>query len=282
MAPIAVTNGYENTMPAYARTLRDCTPPRRGCERIVYVIKNLLNMNYLINQCIYPIMDGIDDVGQGFFADGYFITAAHVVKQHPNCFIDIEGNIIKLSEMPIVLQGEGDVNKDVAQVDVAIYRYSYASPLHLSTYKPQQTDLLESHCMTVRYDNATGKYYNELDVKKATLLNREESNYFYCSCLRFGGSSGSPLLVGNQVVGIMHGGDGKTTGIESLGLCAFLKIESFLFPPDRLLVKRPKVTRAGYNTTDYDPYGHYNYNEEARKQLEDAFEGEPDTHWNTD
>lgn len=29
-------------------------------------------MNYLINQCIYPIMDGIDDVGQGFLADGYF------------------------------------------------------------------------------------------------------------------------------------------------------------------------------------------------------------------
>ena len=75
MAPIAKTNGYGNTMPVWTSTLWDCTPLRRGCERIVYVIKNLLNMNYLINQCIYPIMDGIDDVGQGFFADGYFITA---------------------------------------------------------------------------------------------------------------------------------------------------------------------------------------------------------------
>ena len=81
---------------------------------------------------------------------------------------------------------------------------------------------------------------------------------------------------------IMHGGDGKTTGIESIGLCAFLKIESFLFPSDRLAAKRPKVTRAGYNTTDYDPYGHYNHDAEARKQSEDAYEGEPDTHWNTD
>ena len=87
MAPIAKTNGYENTMPAYARTLRDCTPPRRGCERIVYVIKNLLNMNYLINQCIYPIMDGIDDVGQGFFADGYFITAVQGHKGLSRCVL---------------------------------------------------------------------------------------------------------------------------------------------------------------------------------------------------
>ena len=239
-------------------------------------------MDYLINQCIFPIMDGIDDVGQGFLADGYFITAAHVVKHHPNCFIDIGSNIIKLSEIPLVLIGEGDVDRDAGQVDVAIYRYGYASPLHLSTYKPQQTDLLESHCMMVRYDNTTGKYYNELDVKSAILLNREDENYFYCRCLRFGGSSGSPLLFGNQVVGIMHGGDGKTTGIESIGLCAFLKIESFLFPSDRLAAKRPKVTRAGYNTTDYDPYGHYNHDAEARKQSEYAYEGEPDTHWNTD
>ena len=38
MAPIAKTNGYENTMPAYARTLRDCTPPRRGCEGFVSIV----------------------------------------------------------------------------------------------------------------------------------------------------------------------------------------------------------------------------------------------------
>ena len=86
-------------------------------------------MDYLINQCIFPIMDGIDDVGQGFLADGYFITAAHVVKQHPNCFINTGGNIIKLSEIPLVLIGEGDIDRDAGQVDVAIYRYSYASTL---------------------------------------------------------------------------------------------------------------------------------------------------------
>ncbi len=238
-------------------------------------------MDYLINKCIYPIMDGIDDVGQFFFADGYFITAAHVVKQHPNCFINIEGTIIKLSDIPLVVQGEGDVDKDPDQVDVAIYKYSVASPLHLSTYKPQQTDLLESHCMAVRYDNTTGRYYNELDVKKAILLNREEGNYFYCSCFRFGGSSGSPLLIGNQVVGMMHGGDGRTTGIESVGLCAFLKIESFLFPPDRLVEKRSKVVKPITQSFVFASIGHLLHlcdeTVEARQQFFDERSGKPIT-----
>jgi len=35
-------------------------------------------MKYLIEDYIHPIMDGSDCVGQGFEADGYFVTAAHV------------------------------------------------------------------------------------------------------------------------------------------------------------------------------------------------------------
>ncbi len=45
-------------------------------------------MNYLINQCIYPIMDEIDDVGQGFFADEYFITAVQGHKGLSRCVLD--------------------------------------------------------------------------------------------------------------------------------------------------------------------------------------------------
>ena len=59
-------------------------------------------------------------------------------------------------------------------------------------------------------------------MENALVLGEEEGNYFYCKCKRFGGSSGSPLLWENQVVGIMHGGEGKYL------YCAFLKIESFI------------------------------------------------------
>jgi hypothetical protein len=36
---------------------------------------------------------------------------------------------------------------------------------------------------------------------------------------------------------------------------------------------RPSNPKAGYNKTDYDPYGYYNPNVEAKKQNKDAFDG---------
>lgn len=221
-------------------------------------------MDYLIDQCIVLIMDGIDDVGQGFFADGYFITAAHVVKQFPECYIDIEGNKLKLSELPLVLKGDIDVRKDEHKVDVSIYRYDRASPLHLSTYKPQKDDILKCYRMALCQDPMTGKYYKKIIVERAYLLEKEEGNYIYCVSKLYFGSSGCPLLFGNQVVGVMHGGDG------SIHLCAFLKPESFMFSPEDNNSNACKI--AGYNTTDYNPY-EYNHNAEARKLYGDAFDG---------
>ena len=49
----------------------------------------------------------------------------------------------------------------------------------------------------------------------------------------------------------------------------------------RDLSNKEKAKRM-YDKPDYDPYGHYNYNAEARKQLSDASEGESDARWNTD
>jgi hypothetical protein len=49
----------------------------------------------------------------------------------------------------------------------------------------------------------------------------------------------------------------------------------------RDLSNKEKAKRM-YDKPDYDPYGHYNYNAEARKQLSDAYEGESDARWNTD
>ena len=49
----------------------------------------------------------------------------------------------------------------------------------------------------------------------------------------------------------------------------------------RDLSNKEKAKRM-YDKPDYDPYGHYNYNAEARKQLSDAHEGESDARWNTE
>ena len=46
-------------------------------------------------------------------------------------------------------------------------------------------------------------------------------NYFVCECVRHEGSSGSPLLNNNDVVGIMHGGYGNDE-------CVFLSASAII------------------------------------------------------
>lgn len=193
-------------------------------------------MKPLISQCIYPIMDGNDNVGQGFFADGLFITAAHVVKDSPKCYIKIGEKRIRLSEIDPILIGEGDVDSDPYQIDAAVYKLDAPiNLLHLSAYKPQVSDLLKSYCVYPKFE--WGRWANCLSVENALLLEgeSEEGNYFYCRCNRDKGSSGSPVLKGTDVVGIMHGGD------KDKELCAFLRIDSILFPNTNRCINPQKV-----------------------------------------
>ena len=170
-------------------------------------------------------MDGSENVGQGFIADGYFITAAHVINDNPRSYINLNGANVKLSELEPIMKGEGEVDRDPYQIDAAVYKVkSVNSFLHLSSYKPQTSDLLRNFCIFPKF--YFGRYSNELSVEDALLLDgeSEEGNYFYCKCNRNRGSSGSPLLKGTEVVGIMHGGD------KSQKLCSFLRTSALLFP----------------------------------------------------
>lgn len=193
-------------------------------------------MRYTIAPYIYPIMVGNDCVGQGFVADGFFITAAHVVKDNPNCYIKIGDHKVMLCNykyqygrkvIDAYYIGKGDTYKDPKQIDVALYKFSSSnSSLHLNLHKPKVGEILNSCCVVPAFDTTTYIYHNEFSEENAMVLKAEEGNYFYCECERFCGSCGSPLLWENQVVGIMHGGDDN--GL----ICAFLKIESFIFDID--------------------------------------------------
>lgn len=183
-------------------------------------------MKYLIEPYIYPIMDGDETVGQGFASDGYFITAAHVVRDYPMCFINLGKLKVQLSSIKPLYIGKGDIDKDPNQTDVAIYKLGDRdSSLHLSIKAPLSTETYKSCCVHTKFDSSTNEYHKVYTERDATVIG-EEGNYFYCRCRRFPSSSGSPLLWGNQVVGIMHGGDPDDE------LCAFLKIESFIFNTD--------------------------------------------------
>ena len=50
-----------------------------------------------------------------------------------------------------------------------------------------------------------------------------------------------------------------------------------------LLEIKEKEERARFRyKPDYDPSGHYDYNKAAREQIDDAYDGQADAHWNTD
>lgn len=193
-------------------------------------------MKYLVEPYIYPIMDDNICVGQGFVADGYFITAAHVIKEYPECYVMSGGNKVALCKhkyewgrktIDAYFVGKGDTYKDANQIDVVLYKWDNCdSPLHLNLHEPKGGEFLKSHCVEPLFDSKTNTYYNKYSIEDALVLGEEEGNYFYCRCRRFPSSSGSPLLWGNQVVGIMHGGNPDDE------LCAFLKIESFIFNTD--------------------------------------------------
>ena len=177
-----------------------------------------------IEDCIYPVIDDGKVVGQAFYADNYLITSAHLIKEFPNCYF-MDGpykTCLSKYKPSIVYMGKGDFCNDPNELDViVIYIDGKISPLHLSAYSPQRTDTLNSCCAEWTEDKNARNPIVKFTTEKVYPLGEEEGNYFYCYSKRFQGSSGSPLLKENQVVGIMQGGDDK-------GLCAFLKIDILL------------------------------------------------------
>ena len=184
-----------------------------------------------IKQYIFPIYSGGTIIGQCFIADGYLITAAHVIKDFPACSTRINGKrfefpkVYSVTEEPFVvgeepfLIGGGDYNHDSTSLDIVMFRRDDVhSPLHLSTHVLQKGEKFDNYCLHGVMDFSLLNPPCELRMVPAIVRGEEEGNYFYCDCKQFGGSSGSPLLKGNEVVGIMHGGDDN-------GLCAFLKAQ---------------------------------------------------------
>ena len=95
-----------------------------------------------INQYIFPIYNGTTIVGQGFVADGFFITVAHILKDYPSCYINLNGNKIELfNEASFWWR----MNYQYAQKeDIVKYQFEgTSSQLHLSEHIPQKNERLE-------------------------------------------------------------------------------------------------------------------------------------------
>ena len=182
-----------------------------------------------MKQFIFPIFDEHDAIiGQGFIADGLFLTAAHVLNQSSAAYIFYDGHpFVFAKEEPLLIGPTEKDYKDASSLDVAVFSFKGAeSPLNLS-----DKTLENNATYTLRYMKEVLEVLDDSDViakseikeevKNAQPLMQTEGNYFYCDCVASEGTSGSPLLNGGDVVGIMHGGDGK-------GLCAFLSMPGLI------------------------------------------------------
>ena len=174
------------------------------------------------NQCIFPIYNGTTIIGQGFVADGFFITVAHKIKDFPSCYINLNGKKIELAEDTHFWLMVA-TNQNFRRDDIVMFQLEgVSSPLHLSEHIPQKNEKLESYCIYETMHLCSTNSTCELSIEPAYLLEKEENSCFYCECNRSDNCSGSPLIKGNEVVGIMTGGNDKN-------ICSFLKMGSVLY-----------------------------------------------------
>lgn len=169
------------------------------------------------NWDILPVNSFNYNEGTGFFIGRYFITCGHVIEQSDRPFIHINGNRLFLKD-PVFFENSGEPDKP----DIAIYNIKdYAGQLTLSDtipdintsaqligYKGLGTDIIDCN-VTIG------------PIKEGLYISGESDD------ILTPGTSGSPLLNGNNVIGILTKGNNRGNGrqcIESLPLnfCFFL------------------------------------------------------------
>lgn len=177
-----------------------------------------------MSQYVLSIISDNYNEGCGVMVGDVFITAGHVISKCENPSIRWNGKRIALIN-PILLHND---ENDSEGYDIAVYSIPNAnSPLALSDIVPQKGEVLKS-CSWRRL----GDEYVECN---AVVNGLEDGNYYVAETdeqLK-PGSSGSPVLLNGEVVGILCAGNckGDNTPCNAewpLNLCVFLSSKVIL------------------------------------------------------
>lgn len=161
--------------------------------------------------------------GCGFLVGEYFITSGHFIEKSVKPFVVIEGTQIRLSEP---LFHEANEN-DPTRYDLAIYSIPTHKNNGLELYERE----IEEGVKLTSYSYKRSQRGYDLVECEAKVGNAKEGNYFSAltSINLKSGCSGSPVLIGNKVVGIMTKGnnDDYDIPINSLLPINFCMLLSF-------------------------------------------------------
>lgn len=189
-----------------------------------------------------PIQSSSYNGGCGFFIGPHFITAGHVIKNSENPAIFINQKWVNLTNPVFFEDNESDSNG----YDLAIFDFEdFHSDLELGDDDIVPGKILRSHSF-----KRLGEEFVECDVE---VNDYKEGNYFggLSSINLKGGCSGSPVLLGDRVAGMIVKGNNNDMNEPvnqelPLSFCVFLSSSAI----KRVLSNIPKsksVSDSGKN-----------------------------------
>ena len=173
-------------------------------------------------------------VGNGFFLENYFITAAHVIREGIDHYFEWKNRRVELKDLELVEIRELEYDESgnpyghhgYEKGDVAIFKFEGVhSPFRLSNTTPQPG--MSFHCdfyhkkQYPKEEGHTNSFFWRTEGHLVIEDDDPAENFFgmYMNPVHpeGGGSSGSPLYEENIVYGILHGGG----PIEHPEVCVF-------------------------------------------------------------
>lgn len=155
-------------------------------------------------QYIVPFCD--DKAGGcGFFVGDYFVTAGHVFDEFDSRIFYFDGkyHTVEKKDALYLRSTKDHLNSEDVQ-DVAIFRFEgIGSPLRLNGATPYMGVDLTLYSFLV----TTGELNPFSMIEVTGVVTRRIFHFFECEMnfILKEGSSGSPLIAGNQVYGILSG-----------------------------------------------------------------------------